>query len=94
MDGGGLGAVSVGDSGVVALASDSARHAYCLAVGVWKMVQVVLGARRMTAERRGLTARSASAAAFDGRCGLRAGGVAPPSNTFSILGSAPGHRGA
>ena len=29
--------------------------------------------------------RDASAAAFDGRC-IRAGGVAPPSNTFGILG--------
>ena len=33
----------------------------------------------------GLAARGASAAAFAGRC-IRAGGVAPPSNTFGILG--------
>ena len=32
-----------------------------------------------------LAARGASTAAFDGRR-IRAGGVAPPSNTFSILG--------
>ena len=35
--------------------------------------------------RRALAARGASPAAFDGRR-IRAGGVAPPSNTFSILG--------
>ena len=34
---------------------------------------------------RCLAARGASAAAFAGRC-IRAGGVAPPSNTFGILG--------
>ena len=49
--------------------------------------RTVATARRLPVVREvaSLAARGASAAAFDGRC-IRAGGVAPPSNTFGILG--------